>query len=385
MQFDLASKIRRISQQSNEQASLTSVLGNTMNRSILGPQFLSIAAASARFAPRTSKWQLFFISLLTVVGMSELVRADSDDDVLWRRLDITQDGWLDGKELEGGWIRFDTDGDGEVTKREFYDGLAKERANGSPSTSDWATRVLAREATAPPVQADEKEKQPSLPTPLVMSESKIEGLFYMQRYDMVSQHLEKAVWYFGADGKVYVNPEVGFSASELAEHKGLSGTYQIAGGQINIAWSNNSKSKGKLEVAEDSFSFDTATFLPVKPFQNASQMVGNYEGGSSFTFSGNSTAIAKTLNLRADGTFSSSGIANFSTTRDETNDSDTNNKELIASGRGSSTGTWSLSGYTLTLSSPGEVDLKGIVFPLFHDESKGAPDRLFFRGIAYKK
>ncbi len=224
-----------------------------------------------------------------------------------------------------------------------------------------------------------------MPVPTVMSKSKIEGLFYMQRYDMVSRHLEKAVWYFSADGRVYVNPEIGFSASELAAHKGLSGTYQIADGQMNIAWSNDSKRINKLEIAADSFSFDTASFLPVKPFRNANQLVGNYQGGSSFTFSGNSTSIAKTLNLRADGTFSSSGIASFSKPRNESNLSDTNNKELIASGQGSSTGTWSLSGYSLTLTSPGAEDLRGIVFPLFHDEAKGPPDTFLFRGIVYKK
>jgi hypothetical protein len=247
-------------------------------------------------------------------------------------------------------------------------------------------RVLATTGTTvQPAKPNEKGERASMPSPTVMSKSKIEGLFYMQRYDMVSRHLEKAVWYFNADGKVYVNPEIGFSASELAAHKGLLGTYRIADGQMNIAWSNDSKSNNKLEIAADSFNFDTATFLPVKPFRNANQLVGNYEGGSSFTFSGNSTSIAKTLNLRADGTYSSSGIANFSKTRNESNYSDTNNKELIASGQGSSTGTWSLSGYSLTLSSHGAEDLRGIVFPLFHDEAKGPPDRFLFRGIVYKK
>ena len=256
----------------------------------------------------------------------------------------------------------------------------------APPALPAPNRVLATTGTtAQPAKPNEKGERPSMPAPTVMSHSKIEGLFYMQRYDMVFRHLEKAVWYFAADGKVFVNPEIGFSAFELAAHKGLFGTYQIAGGQMTIAWSNDSKSKDKLEIAADSFGFDTATFLPVKPFRNANQLVGSYEGGSSFTFSGNSTSIAKTLNLRADGTFSSSGIANFSKARNELNYSDTNNKELIASGQGSSTGTWSLSGYSLTLSSPGADDLRGIVFPLFHDEAKGPPDRFLFRGIAYKK
>lgn len=210
-----------------------------MNRSALCPPFFSIAVASACLAFKSVKWRLFFIPILTVIGLSALVRADSDDDALWKRLDITQDGWLDGKELEGGWIRFDTDGDGEVTKREFYDGLAKERAGNSAATPSkqskpslltpapsgttnrWASRVLATTSTTtPPAKQNEKGERPSMPAPTVMSKSKIEGLFYMQRYDLVSRHLEKAVWYFGADGKVYVNPEIGFSASELAAHKG---------------------------------------------------------------------------------------------------------------------------------------------------------------------
>lgn len=353
---------------------------------------------------KSNKWRLFFIPFLVVNGLSDLVRADSHDDALWKRLDVTQDGWLDGNELEGGWIRFDADGDGEVTKREFSDGLAKERANSSATTpskqsktspqiptppgpsNKLANRILATtDTTAPLAKPNAIGERPSMPAPTVMSKNKIEGLFYMQRYDMISRYLEKAVWYFAADGKVYVNLETGFSASELAAHKGLSGTYKTTGGQMNVTWSNGSKSNDKLEIDPDSFNFDTATFLPVKPFRNADQMVGNYEGGSSFTFSGNSTAIAKTLNLRADGTFASSGIANFSQARNETNYSDTNNKELIASGQGSSNGTWSLSGYSLTLRSPGAEDLRGIVFPLFHDEAKGPPDRLFFRGLVYKK
>jgi len=78
-----------------------------MNRSTLYPLFICVALASACLTVSD-----------TVVAWDEperkfakLVRADTDDDTLWMRLDTTQDGWLDGKELEGGWIRFDKDGD----------------------------------------------------------------------------------------------------------------------------------------------------------------------------------------------------------------------------------------------------------------------------------
>ena len=46
-------------------------------------------------------WRLFFFPIVTLFGLCEIARADSDDDALWKRLDITQDGWLDGKELGG--------------------------------------------------------------------------------------------------------------------------------------------------------------------------------------------------------------------------------------------------------------------------------------------
>ncbi|MBC8012079.1 MAG: hypothetical protein H7067_18500 [Burkholderiales bacterium] len=51
----------------------------------------------------------------------------ADDEKLWKQLDLTEDGWLDGKELDGGWKKYDADGDSEVTKAEFVVGRAKER------------------------------------------------------------------------------------------------------------------------------------------------------------------------------------------------------------------------------------------------------------------
>ena len=42
----------------------------------------------------------------------------------------------------------------------------------------------------------------------------------MSRYWSFTQTLEKAAWYFSPEGAVYQNLEVGFSAKELADHKG---------------------------------------------------------------------------------------------------------------------------------------------------------------------
>lgn len=66
----------------------------------------------------------------------------ADDDELWKRLDITEDGWLDGKELEGGWKKYDANGDNEVTKAEFMAGRAKDRPQGGGRPSEEDVRLF---------------------------------------------------------------------------------------------------------------------------------------------------------------------------------------------------------------------------------------------------
>src|SRR5688572_7865184 len=68
---------------------------------------------------------LLLVSALVFAGQVWVQAAD--DEALWKQLDITEDGWLDGKELDGGWKKYDADGDTEVTKAEFMAGRAKEQ------------------------------------------------------------------------------------------------------------------------------------------------------------------------------------------------------------------------------------------------------------------
>src|SRR5688572_23978258 len=77
--------------------------------------------------------QILLVALFACSVNPLLAQAD-DDETLWKKLDSNPDGWLDGKELEGGWIKFDTDGDKEVTKAEFLAGRAKERTTVAPSS-----------------------------------------------------------------------------------------------------------------------------------------------------------------------------------------------------------------------------------------------------------
>ena len=106
------------------------------------------------------RWQSLLWITITVVlllGATFVVRAQDDDDApvaatgagedeaLWKRLDTTEDGWLDGKELEGGWLKFDANGDKELTKAEFLAGRAKERgASHRSPTPEEAAKVFKR-------------------------------------------------------------------------------------------------------------------------------------------------------------------------------------------------------------------------------------------------
>lgn len=92
----------------------------------------------------------------------------AEDEALWQKLDWNPDGWLDGKELDGGWRRFDADGNQEVTKAEFLAGRARERGEGAVATGPAAPPALAppapvRKPAALPPRADPRPAAPNSP------------------------------------------------------------------------------------------------------------------------------------------------------------------------------------------------------------------------------
>lgn len=63
----------------------------------------------------------------------------------------------------------------------------------------------------------------------MVSGGRPQGLFFMTRYWVDTQSLEKAAYFFTPAGQVFVNP-AGFSAAELgALPAGSRGTYCVAG------------------------------------------------------------------------------------------------------------------------------------------------------------
>lgn len=293
--------------------------------------------------------------------------ALAEDEALWKRLDITEDGWLDGKELDGGWKRFDASGDGEVTRAEFFAGRARERGGPAP-------KPIARPTGQPKPAPVGKIQQPPAAR---MVNGRPVGLYFMTRFWAFTGSLEMVVWYFAPDGRAYQGLQTGFSAADLAAHKGYQGTYQVAGDTMQITWSEGKPTKSTIERSAGGFAWDAAIFTAVKPFQGAKSIAGSYEGGESLSVAGNSAAVSKTLQLRADGTFTWDGVASVT--------SATKESKVTTGGQSSGGGTWRMDGYSLLLTERGGRVIRGISFPYDDPMTPVYPDRLFFNGTMYKR
>lgn len=203
------------------------------------------------------------------------------------------------------------------------------------------------------------------------------GLFFMTRFWSYTGTLEKAAWYFSPEGRVYRDLETGFSAADLAAHKGPQGTFEVAGNTMKVTWSDGKTSESEIEPDEPAFTWDMGIFTPVKPFDDAAALAGEWEGGESISAGGNTAAVAKTLRLNADGTFAWDSV---SFVKGETGES-----VLSGGAAGGTIGHWKLDGYSLILTDASGNVLRGITFPYDDEKTPVNPDRFFFAGTMYKK
>ena len=203
------------------------------------------------------------------------------------------------------------------------------------------------------------------------------GLYFMTRFWIGTGSLEKSAWYFAPDGRVFENPERGFSDEALGAHQGQQGIATVEGEDLIVNWSNGTKTQSRLERDGDGFSWDGGIFVPVEPFADSSDLAGRWEGGDSLSFGGNFASTSRTLELREDGTFTWDSIAFLAGTTEES--------ELSASASGGTSGTWELADYILRLTDSNGNVVTGVTFPYDDEETAVFPDRFFFRGTMYKK
>jgi hypothetical protein len=201
----------------------------------------------------------------------------------------------------------------------------------------------------------------------VLVNGKPQGLFFMTRYWSYTSTLEKAVWYFSPDGKVYQNLVTGFSDEDLKAHQGPKGTLAISGTEMEVTWADGKKSKSALEPDKDNtFGWDGGIFTPAKPVKDPKTLVGKWDGGESLIHGGNTVSVGRTLQLNADGTFEQEGAAFVG------------GGAIAGGAEGKSRGTWSLEGYSLTLKQEGGKTDRLFTFPAM-DEF------LYIGGMMYKR
>lgn len=203
------------------------------------------------------------------------------------------------------------------------------------------------------------------------------GLFFMTRFWSATNSLEKAVWYFAPDGRVYQNLEAGFSEADLEAHAGNQGTYEVNGDEMQVTWADGSTTQSTMERDGTGFSWDAGIFTAVEPFEDDESVAGTYEGGESFSVGGSGASVSKTLRLDPDGTFAWDGVGFVA--------SETGESRLTAGGESGTTGTWQVSGYSLLLTDANGNVVRGIAFPYDDEETPVYPDRMFFGGTMYER
>jgi hypothetical protein len=92
---------------------------------------------------------------------------------------------------------------------------------------------------------------------------------------------------------------------------------------------------------------------------------------------GNLAMVAKTLQLNADGTYTMEGVSSLRATSDGSTAS--------TGAQGGNKGTWSASGYSLTLNEASGKATRSIAFPFDDEKTATYPDQLFFAGIMFSK
>ena len=207
------------------------------------------------------------------------------------------------------------------------------------------------------------------------AQSAPQGLYFMTRFWISNNMLEKKVYYFSPDGTIYDGLQTGFSAQDLAAHKGPKGRYQLAGGKLNIRWADGSTLSSGYEPDKSGggFAWDGGLFSRVKPFTAWQQLVGSYEGGESVA----GAMASSSITLKADGTFVRSGIVSVS--------SRSSQSQVDVGSQSSDGGKWSFSGYTLQLADRNGRPVRHLVFPFDDSSTPIKPDRMYVGGTMYKR
>lgn len=234
------------------------------------------------------------------------------------------------------------------------------------STSTPAVRETVAPVRSPP---------PAAPLPVAprLTPQGPVGLYFMTRFWM-SSGLEQKVWYFDAEGRVYLSPGPVFTPEALARDAERSGRRTLGGEKMRVVWSDGKETESnyKADGSQSGFSWDAGIFSAVaRP--DWSRVAGTFEGGASFSGASGGGSSVSTLTLRSDGTFTWSRSASL---RGESSAS-----QVSAGSVGAPRdGRWRGEGYQLTLTFADGRAERFVAFPTPDPRDAARIGMLFFNG-----
>ena len=128
------------------------------------------------------------------------------------------------------------------------------------------------------------------------------GIYFWPSYS------ETSAWYFGPNGRVWNYLTESFTQAGLAAHKPVyRGTYRLNGNKLLITTDNNQTTEYAYKVSKGEYFLNDLPLELVTAVANPQSLVGEYfhNGGNG------SIQTAKTLILRADGTYTQEGVGSY--------------------------------------------------------------------------
>lgn len=359
-----------------QQVTTTERDGGTIHRLYLGLEpggrFEMVAFAASRevlfnaWAPKAVAVinTLRFVSvageLIPEGGILPVVAATAqapagDDQAEFRRRDITEDGWLDGTETRG-VEQYDTDGDKEITWAEFQAGRAKERGGqppapaAAPPPAATPTPAAAPAPAATPVPAATPAAPgpaPKAPGPraLPAGQQGLDGLYFWLVTAMFGGNLSITYEHITLrpNGQAFRGcPPFGleqFDFDRLAQlDPARTGYYSVAGGKLYFEPIVGNPQDWEFARADGpNLEFDGFFAMKVGTFPPNYRFDGFYESTNNSSGFGGSVANIRSFRFASDGTFTVSNFGAIS------------NPDTAAGAEGKTTGTYQLSGNTITI------------------------------------
>ena len=198
-----------------------------------------------------------------------------------------------------------------------------------------------------------------------------EGMYLMTR--MAFGSLQTTGYYFQGN-EIFEGPAGGDDFATFKQaHPKKHGTYVVEGEKMMVTWGGGrSATESRLEKKDKGcFYFNGGLFCPVKPFANGTKLEGTYSGGGSAGIgTGAVVSSASSITFTKDGKYTAGRVGGVS--------AESNRVSAGASATGSDSGTYEVSGYTLTLKSDGGATTKVTTFPY-------ETDRLYYEGRMMKR